>query len=463
MSDPTRANLSELADGLTAGTFTSRSLTEFYLDRIRRLDPVLNAFAYVDEAGALALADAADRRRSGGYSLGRLDGLPVAIKDLCDIKGQVTTAGSRVWSDRRADTTAPVVGRLVEAGMVILGKTHMVEFAFGGWGTNPHLGTPRNPWDLEEPRIPAGSSSGSGVAVAAGLAPAALGSDTGGSVRMPAAANGVTGLKTSAGRIGLAGTIPLSATLDTIGFLARTAEDALTLTLAVGEAQPQDRCPARIHPDAKRPLAGIRIAALTPRSYPGPVHDDVRRAVEEAEETFRALGATVEPVDAPIDFMKLLEANGTIIAPEALAVHGAYIEDESLPFGPHVRARILAGKSISASAYVKALDYRREMRASWQRWCQDYDALLTPCLANPAIRVSEVDESDTPALFTRAGNFIDATGLSLPAGFSASGLPVAIQLLSGPGNEISLSGLGAAFQRVTDWHSRVPDLRKIGG
>lgn len=462
MPDLTSATLSTLAAGLEAGTHSSRSLTEYYLDRIRRLDGALNAFASIDEAAALDLAEAADRRRSAGYGLGPLDGLPIAVKDLCDIEGRVTGAGSRAWSDRRADATAPVVQRLIEAGMVVLGKTQMVEFAFGGWGTNPHLGTPLNPWDLNEPRIPGGSSSGSGVAVAAGLVPAALGSDTGGSVRIPAAANGVTGLKTSRGVIDLTGTVPLSSTLDTIGFLTRTAEDALLLTRAVGDV-PAGGAASGVWAETSHPLTGIRIATMDPRHYPVPVHDDVRKATDAAIATFRALGATVEVVAVPFDFMRLMQANGAIIAAEAYAYHRGHIEDEALPFGPGVRGRVLSGKGISASAYLEALDYHREMRLVWRRWSEQYHALLTPCLADPATPVSEVAEDlSSPAVFTRAGNFVDATGLALPAGLSASGLPVGIQLLSAPATEAFVVGLGAAFQRVTDWHNRTPNLAALG-
>ncbi|MEN5081985.1 amidase [Bosea sp. TWI1241] len=463
MLDLTSASLTALAAGLAAGTFTSRQLADHYLDRIRRLDGALNAFVLVDEAGARHLAEAADRRRAAGYPLGPLDGLPIAVKDLCDIRGQVTTAGSHAWRERVAQETAPVVSRLVAAGMVLLGKTQMVEFAFGGWGTNPHLGTPLNPWDLAEPRIPGGSSSGSGVAVAAGLVPAALGSDTGGSVRIPATANGVTGLKTSRGRIEAAGTIPLSPTLDTIGFLARTAEDALLLTEAVrtgaGQGGPVTPAPQA---DPARPLAGIRIAALDPADYPVPVHADVRSATVAAEETFRALGASVETVRVPFDFLRLMTANGVIIAAEAYAYHGGQIDEPGLRFGEGVRTRVLSGRAIAASDYLAALAYHAEMQALWRRWCGQYHALLTPGLADPAVPLSDVAEDmSSPAVFTRAGNFVDATGLALPAGFSQGGLPVGIQLLGAPASERFLAGLGSAFQRVTDWHLRTPDLRAL--
>ena len=194
----------------------------------------------VDEDSTIAQARAADQRRAAGYSLSAVDGVPIAVKDLCDIEGQITTGGSQDWVTRRSPTTCTAVERLLRAGMVNLGKTHMVEFAFGGWGTNPVMGTPWNPWDLNTHRTPGGSSSGSGVAVAAALCPAALGSDTGGSVRIPAALNGITGLKTTRGLISLHGALALSGTLDSIGPMTRDMRDAAILTELMAGADPLD-------------------------------------------------------------------------------------------------------------------------------------------------------------------------------------------------------------------------------
>jgi aspartyl-tRNA(Asn)/glutamyl-tRNA(Gln) amidotransferase subunit A len=191
MSDRAFSTLTELAQGLRNKQFSSEELAKEYLTRIDKGNKELHAYVSVDSDSVLAQARAADARRASGYSLSVLDGVPIAAKDLCDIEGQITTGGSQDWLTRRSPTTCTAVERLLRAGMINLGKTHMVEFAFGGWGTNPVMGTPKNPWDLTTHRIPGGSSSGSGVAVAAALAPAALGSDTGGSVRIPAALNGI--------------------------------------------------------------------------------------------------------------------------------------------------------------------------------------------------------------------------------------------------------------------------------
>src|SRR5690606_37984213 len=209
---------------------------EAHLDAIEAFDGRLGAFALVMASSARAEADASDRRRARGESLGPLDGVPVAVKDVCDMEGTPTAAGVKAWSSRIAAATAPVVTRLRASGMVVIGKTHMVELAMGGWGTNPVLGTPLNPWDPDEPRAQGGSSSGSAVAVAAGLVPVALGSDTGGSIRLPAAFTGLSGLKTTPGLIPTQGTFELTPHLDTIGFLARRVDDVMLVTEAVADA-----------------------------------------------------------------------------------------------------------------------------------------------------------------------------------------------------------------------------------
>ena len=317
----------------------------------------------VDADSTLRLAEAADARRRAGYGLlGPLDGVPVAIKDLCDIEGQIATAGSQAWRQRRGTTTSTAVARLLAGGMVPLGKLHMVEFAFGGWGTNPVMGTPRNPWDLKHARIPGGSSSGSGVAVAAGLAPAALGSDTGGSVRIPAALNGVTGLKTTRGLISLHGAVPLSGTLDSIGPLTRDVRDALLLTQAMAGADPRDPLTQGVPafqmpgtPAGARPLRGMRIAMMPPAQYPIEVDGAVLAALDDARRALIELGAEVCETPFPFDFHDMMLRNGVIIAAEAYALHREYIEDASLPFGKHVRARVLAGKATGAADYVLAL------------------------------------------------------------------------------------------------------------
>jgi len=232
--------LTELAAGLAAKRFSSREIVDSLLGRIAKANDKLHAFTEVYATEAKALAQAADTARASGFPLGPLHGLPVAYKDLCDIAGKVGTGGSKMFEKRVATETSNTVERLTAAGMVPLGKLHMVEFAFGGWGTNPLMGAPWNPWDLKTHRVPGGSSSGTGVAVAARLAPAGIGSDTGGSVRIPSAFNGLVGLKVTFGRIGLSGTMLLSWTLDSIGPMARSVEDCALMLNALAAPDPRD-------------------------------------------------------------------------------------------------------------------------------------------------------------------------------------------------------------------------------
>ena len=459
-------SLSELAQGLRAGEFSSLELTRCFLDRIDKADGKLNAYADVYAVEALAAAEAADRIHRSGWPVGPLHGLPVAVKDLCDIEGKLGAVGSKAWSTRRGTTRATVIERLLGAGMIVLGKTQMVEFAFGGYGTNPLCGTPWNPWDLTTHRVPGGSSSGSGVAVAAGLAPAAIGSDTGGSVRIPAAFNGIVGLKTTFGRISLHGCFPLSTTLDSVGPMTRTVADAgaLLATLAGHDARDPNtyQAPAFLLPDLQAPdVRGLRVVMLPDSQLPGPVDPAVQSAYAEAARVFRALGVSVEERAFPFSFDELTVRNGELICAEAYAIHRAYIEDESLAIGPAVRARIVAGKKVSAADYIATREHQRSAIARFVEWMEGIDALLTPALATPAIPVSNVDEKLTPATFTRAGNYVGACGLALPAGFSPQALPVAVQLLGKPFAESTLLRLGAAFERETGWTRRRPDLKGL--
>jgi len=458
------APLTDLAAALASRTVTAQALTELYLERIRRANPRLNAFVSVDEDLARRHARAADERRAGGLVLGPLDGLPIALKDLLEIEGFPTGVGSAPWRERRSTTTATVVRNLLAAGMVPLGKTQMVEFAFGTWGANPHLGTPWNPWDLATHRVPGGSSSGSGVAVAAALAPAAIGSDTGGSVRIPAALNGITGLKTTGGLVSTDGVFPLSRTLDTIGPMTRSARDAALLCAALlgTDSAVARRLVDCATQDADASLDGLRIAVLPPDQYPIAVDPAVASAVDAAQAILRELGADVAERRFPFSFDDLVRRNGQLTAAEAYAVHRAYIDDERLAIGAAVRRRVLGGKAISAADYIDALAHRRAACAQWTDWMRDCDALLTPAVPIAACPVEAVDEAQAPlASFTRAGNYLDTCALALPAGLSADGLPVGIQLLGRPHTEATLLRAGMAFQRLTDWHCRAPALAPL--
>ena len=350
--------------------------------------------------------------------------------------------------------------------MIALGKTHLVEFAFGGWGRNVPMGAPWNPWDTRTHRVAGGSSSGSAVAVAAGLAPAAIGSDTGGSIRIPSALCGLTGLKPTYGLISLAGVFPLATTLDSLGPIAHDIDDVALLTAAMAGADPRDpatlAAPTLDFADAlctQPGIRGMRITALAVEQFPAPATTDVLRARNDAIAALRALGATVEEARVPIDFQDVMVRSGRIIAAEAYALHRAYIEDEGLTFDPWVRTRTIGGKSISAAEHADLVAGHARAAASYADWMRGRDALLTPTLPITATPLHEVDEATTPlATFTRAANYLRACALSLPAGFDARGLPIGVQLMGGPFGDVSLIKLGRAFQQATDWHRRRPDL-----
>lgn len=453
------AGLAELAAGLHQRRWSSTDLVRFYLERINRADGKFHAYVSVDREGALCAAQQSDMRRAAGQPLSALDGVPIAIKDLCEIAGQITTFGSAAWQARRSSETAETVTRLLEQGMIILGKTHMTEFAFGLWGTNPLMGTPWNPWDLSRHRVPGGSSSGSAVAVAAGLAPAAIGSDTGGSVRVPAALNGISGLKTTWGLIGLGHTLALSQTLDSIGPLCRSVADAEWLTNVLASSG-RGLPPPEL---AKPSLAGRRLVVMREDEFAAQVEIDVLRVFRETSRCFAELGAEIVVRPLPFDLAELARLNAQLIAAEAWEVHCAYIDDPSLAIGPWVRQRVQVGRRISAAEKAQAIESHRRHCDAWQEWLSDCDAFLLPATPATACPVEEVDETISPhASFARAANYVGACALAFPAGMSQEGLPIGMQLMAKPRDEATLFTFGKAFQGRTQWHQLAPDLSELG-
>ena len=425
-----------------------------HLARIDKLDGRLHAFVEVYAAEARALADAADTARKARLPLGPLHGLPIALKDLCDIAGRIGTMGSKMWAARVAEATSATVQRLLAAGMVPLGKLHMVEFAFGAWGTNPLMGTPWNPWDLKRARVPGGSSSGTGVAVAAGLAPAGIGSDTGGSVRIPAAFNGIVGLKTTFGRISLEGTALLSWTLDTIGPLARSADDCAALLRVLADDGAPD-LPAEL---AAGRLHHVRVALPDRAQLPPFMHPAVLAAWTDAAKRLEKLGAHVEPVRLPDWYFDLAKQVGMIIASEAYALHRAYIEDPKQAIGDAVRQRVLNAAKLAPGEYAEALRVMSERRRAFQEWFRNLDALLLPTVAVPAPPLDEIEEqAPIPAYLTRAVNYLGLCSLAMPAGLH-EGLPLSVQIIGGPFAERRILEIGKAFQEDTGHHKLRPAL-----
>jgi aspartyl-tRNA(Asn)/glutamyl-tRNA(Gln) amidotransferase subunit A len=458
--DPVWATVSELSRAFGDGALSPVDVVDTLLERIRKRDPALHAYIAVYEADARLAAEAAHKALRARHRVGPLHGVPIALKDLVDLQGRVTTGGSKVWVERVSLVTATLAERLISAGMIVLGKTHTVEFAMGSFGTNTHLGTPRNPWDLTVHRTPGGSSSGSAVAVAAGLAPVAIGTDTGGSVRLPAAWCGTVGLKVTAGRISTHGVLPLSSTLDTPGPLARSVEDTALIFRVLNGPDPRDPqtlawAAADPLPGLRRGVAGLRLAVMPDAERKG-VAADVLAAYDASIDALAGLGARIVRPALPHAFSDYAAATGRIIGAEGYRFVGHLVDDMSLPVDPHIRPRIQLGRTISARDYLATLAEREERRREFAAALSDTDALLTPTAQTAAIPIDRVDQSGTAAYFTRAGNYLGLCGLAVPNGFTPDGLPTSLQILCGAGEEAMALRIGWAYEQATDWKTRRP-------
>ena len=435
-------------------------LVDSCLHNIARREPRLQAFVAVHAEEARLAAQGAEAAIRAGQSVGPLHGIPIALKDLIEVEGRVFTGGSEVWKDRLATRSATLARRLMAQGVIVLGKTHTVEFAMGGWGTNTRRGTPWNPWDLQQPRTPGGSSSGSAVAVAARLVPWAVGTDTGGSIRMPASWCGITGLKTTIGRISGHGIQPLSPTLDTPGPMARCVEDVALLYAAMQGQDPLDPLTAGLSyvdpmPALRRGIRGLRLARM-PDSERAYASAEVLQAYDESLRVLASLGAEIVTLDLPFRFEDVAAFNLRIMAAESYALYHALIDDPAAPLDPDVRPRIAAGRDISARAYLEAMQQRNVMKQQFALAMNGIDALLTPSTMTTALPLSAVDQTKAPAHYTRFGNYLDLCGLSLPNGFDAQGLPTSLQIVCRGQQEDLALRIGWACEQATDWHARMP-------
>jgi aspartyl-tRNA(Asn)/glutamyl-tRNA(Gln) amidotransferase subunit A len=455
---PVHAQVAEIA----SGRLSPVDLVEEYLARIDRLEPALQAFVSVNAANARLAAEAADKAIRSGHAVGPLHGIPIAIKDLVEIAGEVATGGSAAWRTRVAPRTATLHRKLMAAGMINLGKTHTVEFAYGGWGTNQHLGTPRNPWDATVHRAPGGSSSGSGVAVAARMAPWAIGTDTGGSVRIPAAWNGITGLKTTVGRVSTYGVLPLSGTLDTPGPITRDIEDAALLLTVLQGADPLDPRTIAVRdtdpfPGLRRGVRGLRLGRL-PASERSGVDAEVLAAYDRSLDFLAAQGAEIVDLTLPARFADLGGIVGRIISAEIYAKIAALADDNATPLDQDVRPRVRAGAAISAKDYLAGLEARERMKLDFNAAIAGVDAVLTPTMVAPAPVVATIDQATTPAVFTRWVNFYDLCAAAVPNGFTSGGLPLSLQIVCRAYEEPLALRIGHAYQSAHDWHMRVPPM-----
>ena len=460
MDDTAFCTVTDLRDGFASGTLSPIAIMERYLEQIAAHDEKLHAFVNVYADDARLAAEAAEKAQQAGHRVGPLHGIPIAMKDIVDIEGRVTTGGSLPWSDRISPTTATLVERLMASGMIVIGKTHTVEFAMGGWGTNQHMGTPWNPWDAAVHRTPGGSSAGSGVSVAAGMAPCAIGTDTGGSVRLPAAWCGLVGLKTTIGRISTYGVLPLASTLDTPGPMCRTVEDAALIYNVMQGPDPKDLHTKGVAfenplPEMRRGVSGLRLACMGEREREI-VDTEVLAAYDASLETLKGQGAEIVDVTLPGRFTGLGAITGKIIGAEGYLFVGDRVDDMSLQIDEDVRPRIWVGKEMSAREYLEILQQREEIKRSYDEALAGVDAYLTPTTDTPAIPLTEVDQDETPATFTRVVNLLDRCALSIPNGMTIGGLPTSLQIMCGAYDEAMALRIGWAFQEATDWVNRVP-------
>src|SRR5258706_6585530 len=467
-TEPALMSLPSVAKAIAEKRVSSREATQSCLDRIAQWQPRLNAFMTVDAEEVLAAADAADGALAKGSRRGVLHGVPLAHKDMYYEAGKVVTCGSKIRRDFVATTTSTALQRMKTAGTIRLGALQMAEFAYGPTGHNSHYGPVHNPWAVD--RITGGSSSGSGSAVAARLTFAALGSDTGGSIRMPAHFCGVTGLKTTYGRISRAGAMPLSQSLDTVGPLARTAEDCALLLGLMAGADADDPTAASVPlPDymaaTRESIKGLKIGVPT-AFYVDDLDSAVARILDETMTVLEREGAEVVQVELP-DQRQLTAGWQLVLAVEAAGFHKRWMIERPGDYGPQVLMRLQNGLAIAAVSYLEAMRWRGPALAAHVAAVAGVDAVLAPVapVAAPTIAESDVGNSpDAEAViqrltrFTRPVNYLGLPSLAIPVGLTHSGLPVGMQLIGRSFDEAMLLRIGAAFQRATDFHDRTPEL-----
>ena len=478
-----RLTLAEIARALSAKQFSAVELTRELLARIERLDPQLNSFISVTEELALSQAAAADARRAAGET-GALLGAPIGHKDLFCTKDVLTSCGSKILTGLKAPYDATVVEKLAAAGSVTLGKLNMDEFAMGSANESSHYGPVKNPWNLE--RVPGGSSGGSAAAVAAGLLPAATGTDTGGSIRQPAALTNLTGIKPTYGRVSRWGMIAYASSLDQGGPLARTAEDCALMLQAMAGFDPKDSTSVDQPVDdylaaLSQPLSGLRIGL--PKEYFGSgldsrIADTVMAAVEE----LKKLGATIKEISLP-NMQHAIPAYYVIAPAEASSnlsrfdgvrfgyrcenpvnLEDLYKRSRGEGFGAEVKRRIMVGTyALSAgyydAYYLKAQKVRRLIKNDFVTAFNEVDLILGPTTPNLAWKLGEKNHDPVAAyledIYTITANLAGIPGLSMPAGF-VDGLPVGVQLLAPYFQEGRLLNVAHQYQQITDWHTRAP-------
>ena len=445
-------------------------LAEACLRQIESTDDTLRAYITVFE-DAIDVAKAAETLMLAGHQLGPLHGVPVALKDNIAVAGRRTTAGSKILADWLPAEDATVVKRLRSSGAVLIGKTNLHEFAWGGTSANPHYGFVRNPWDPS--RFPAGSSGGSGAAVAARTCYGALGTDTGGSIRLPAAVNGIVGLRPTIGRVSNAGVIPLAWSMDTVGPMTRTVQDCALILGCIAGYDPADQgtasVPAVYPNELNVNVAGLRIGVV-PDYFFSHLQPAVERNVRAALQIYQDLGARI--VDVEMQHIHgNISAQLTVEACEPSAYHQGWLRERPEDYGHDVRQLLEMGELLFARDYIQAQRYRALLREEFlSAFDRSVDVFICPTLPFTATEVGattvvidngrEEDMLSAIMQFTGVPSLTGLPSLNVPCGFDAAGLPTGMQVIGRPFGEADLLGVGQAFQSATDFHTKVPPLAR---
>jgi aspartyl-tRNA(Asn)/glutamyl-tRNA(Gln) amidotransferase subunit A len=470
------SNLSELSISEAAKLIDSKEvspvdLVEENIKQIKKINPDHYAFISVYEEEAYQVAKASEAMISAGHKMGPLHGIPIGLKDNIGMKGKRTTAGSKVLSDWQPNDNATVVSRLIGSGANIIGKTNMHEFAWGGTSDNPHYGAVRNAWDSS--RFPAGSSGGSGVAVATNSCYGALGTDTGGSIRLPSAVNGIVGIRPTIGRVSNYGVVPLAWSMDTVGPMTKTVEDcAIMLNVIAGHDSKDDGSafvPVEDYTrDLNKGVKGLRIGVVLPYFFDN-VQAPVAKAVKKALSQFEELGATVIEVD-----MEHIEGNIAaqlvVESCEPSAYHQKWLREQPENYGDDVRLLLEMGEMQLATHYIQAQRYRNLLRAEFMDAFQQVDVFICPTLPFTATKVGETkvliegkEEDMLSAImqFTGVPSLAGLPSLNVPCGYDDEGLPIGMQIIGKPFDEGTLFKVGQAFQMATDFHKQTPIKDKM--
>jgi len=461
MENNARLTIENLAPLIRRKKISPVELTRFLLERISRLQPTINAYITITAEVALNQARQAEKEITKGHYRGALHGIPIGIKDLIHTRGIRTTAGSRILKSFFPKDNAVVVERLLLAGCILLGKTNLHEFAYGPTNINPHYGSVHNPWDTNH--ISGGSSGGSAASVISAQAIAALGTDTGGSIRIPAAACGCVGLKPSFGCVPMDGIIPLSSSLDHVGPLSRCVTDAALLFESIAGPATQNSNIRRITPQIRKGVQSFRIG-IPRQFFFDRIQREVRKSVLEAAAVFEKLGAEIHEVHLR-GMRKTNSIAAEITGDEALAYHSKWLDRRARDYGRDVRVRLAQSRRTTAVAYIHA---RQEMDVYRQRLSNAMDSihlLLVPTLPIVAPSIEEADAGTgrsvkdirtTLLTLTRPANISGLPSISIPCGFSTKGLPIGLQLIGHPSDEVTVLQAAYAYEKATPWHKMFP-------